>query len=228
MKNGILGPPNNGYQIQPVGASGMGPADGFCKPVGMDIGNGGINSNSALNGPGMGDVYITNGTEEEIAAANAEARRREEEEKGRGSYRCGRCGVPKKGHICPYQPKLKRRPDEAPPETRSAAIQVEMDEFMTLRRLNIQIQGFPESYATDPIMAEDMCVGEPRMPAAPTSAGGHSGMFSGEVGGPPPILSSNEMPHVRSSNMSVLPKADLVNSNSIRPTPQMATAGTDP
>lgn len=38
------------------------------------------------------------------------------------------CGVPKKGHICPYQPKLKRLPDEPPPETRNAAVQVEMDE----------------------------------------------------------------------------------------------------
>lgn len=49
-------------------------------------------------------------------------------DKGRGSYKCGRCGVPKKGHVCPYQPKLKRRPDEPLPETRNAAIQVEMDE----------------------------------------------------------------------------------------------------
>jgi hypothetical protein len=38
------------------------------------------------------------------------------------------CGVPKKGHICPYQPKLKRRSDEPPPELRNAAVQVEMDE----------------------------------------------------------------------------------------------------
>ena len=36
-----------------------------------------------------------------------------------------------------------------------------MDEFMTLRRLNIQIQGFPESYATEPYMGETMLVGEP-------------------------------------------------------------------
>jgi hypothetical protein len=49
-------------------------------------------------------------------------------DKGRGSYKCGRCGVPKKGHVCPYQPKLKRRPDEPTPDTRNAAIQVEMDE----------------------------------------------------------------------------------------------------
>lgn len=77
-------------------------------------------------------------------------------DKGRGSYKCGRCGVPKKGHICPYQPKVKRRPDEPPPETRNAAVQVEMDEFMTLRRLNIRIQGFPESYATEPFMGACM------------------------------------------------------------------------
>jgi len=56
------------------------------------------------------------------------ARAELEKEKGRGSYRCGRCGAPKKGHVCPYQPKLKRRPDEPPPEMRNAALQVEMDE----------------------------------------------------------------------------------------------------
>jgi hypothetical protein len=41
------------------------------------------------------------------------------------------CGVPKKGHVCPYQPKLTRRPGEPLPEMRSAAIQVEMDEVST-------------------------------------------------------------------------------------------------
>jgi hypothetical protein len=30
-----------------------------------------------------------------------------------------------------------------------------MDEFMTLRRLNIRIQGFPESYATEPYMTAE-------------------------------------------------------------------------
>ncbi|GKZ01107.1 hypothetical protein MPSEU_001062200 [Mayamaea pseudoterrestris] len=83
-------------------------------------------------------------------------------DKGRGSYKCGRCGVPKKGHVCPYQPKLKRRPDEPTPETRNAAIQVEMDEFMTLRRLNLKIQGLPASYAVEPFSNETcMVVGEP-------------------------------------------------------------------
>lgn len=32
---------------------------------------------------------------------------------------------------------------------------------MTLRRLNLKIQGFPESYATEPYMDDDMVVGEP-------------------------------------------------------------------
>lgn len=32
---------------------------------------------------------------------------------------------------------------------------------MTLRRLNIRIQGFPESYATEPYMSDSMVVGEP-------------------------------------------------------------------
>jgi len=82
-------------------------------------------------------------------------------DKGRGSYKCGRCGVPKKGHVCPYQPKLTRKVGEPLPEMRSAAIQVEMDEFMTLRRLNLKIQGFPESYASEPY-GEDMVVGEPQ------------------------------------------------------------------
>ncbi|CAJ1969642.1 unnamed protein product [Cylindrotheca closterium] len=94
---------------------------------------------------------------------------RDSKDKGRGSYKCGRCGVPKKGHICPYQPKLSRRPGEPLPEMRSAAIQVEMDEFMTLRRLNLKIQGFPESYATEPFMDDDMVVGEPA-PARGVSA----------------------------------------------------------
>lgn len=91
-------------------------------------------------------------------------------DKGRGSYRCGKCGVPKKGHVCPYQPKLKRRPDEPPPEMRNASTQVEMDEFLVLRRLNIEIQGFPESYAVEPNGLEDM-VGAESHPPTPAHAG---------------------------------------------------------
>ena len=30
-------------------------------------------------------------------------------QKSRGNYRCSKCNVPKKGHICPYQPRFRRR-----------------------------------------------------------------------------------------------------------------------
>ena len=49
---------------------------------------------------------------------------------------------------------MKRRPGEKLPETKSASTQVEMDEFLVLRRLNLEIQGFPESYTTEPIMVD--------------------------------------------------------------------------
>lgn len=65
-----------------------------------------------------------------------------------------KCGAPKKGHVCPYQPKLKRRPGEKLPEMKNASTQVEMDEFLVLRRLNLEIQGFPESYTTEPVMVD--------------------------------------------------------------------------
>lgn len=58
---------------------------------------------------------------------------------------------------------------------------------MTLRRLNLKIQGFPESYAAEPFMEEDMVVGEPRDPH-PVPGGSPQGtMPLGESsGGPPP------------------------------------------
>ena len=80
------------------------------------------------------------------------------------------CGVPKKGHVCPYQPKLKRRPDEPPPETKNASTQVEMDEFLVLRRLNLEIQGFPESYVSEPDAMAPSHPGAPPMAAAAAAA----------------------------------------------------------
>mmetsp|Transcript_45732 Transcript_45732/g.46354 ORF Transcript_45732/g.46354 Transcript_45732/m.46354 type:complete len:86 (+) Transcript_45732:102-359(+) len=38
---------------------------------------------------------------------------------------------------------------------------------MTLRRLNLKIQGFPESYASEPY-GEDMVVGEPHQQSSPS------------------------------------------------------------
>lgn len=34
---------------------------------------------------------------------------------------------------------------------KSASTQVEMDEFLVVRRLNLEIQGFPETYTTEPM-----------------------------------------------------------------------------
>lgn len=81
------------------------------------------------------------------------------------------CGVPKKGHICPYQPKLKRKPNDPPPETKNASTQVEMDEFLVLRRLNLEIQGFPESYVSEPEAMADMCGAEPHYLPPPMAVG---------------------------------------------------------
>jgi hypothetical protein len=41
---------------------------------------------------------------------------------------------------------------------------------MTLRRLNLKIQGFPESYASEPYMEDDMVVGEPHPHAISSSS----------------------------------------------------------
>lgn len=97
----------NGY---PARMNGM---DSICKPIDGDQ-----------------DMYMSR---DDKGGKNSMAH---DKDKGRGSYRCGRCGAPKKGHVCPYQPKLKRRPDEPPPEMRNAAIQVEMDEVRYHVNLN--------------------------------------------------------------------------------------------
>lgn len=76
---------------------------------------------------------------------------------------------------------------------RSAAIQVEMDEFMTLRRLNLRIQGFAESYAVEPYMDEDMVVGEPAHPPHSISAAPPSMMTDGPGMSAPPDMMNSPM-----------------------------------
>ena len=53
-------------------------------------------------------------------------------------------------------------------------------QFMTLRRLNLKIQGFPESYATEPYMEDDMVVGEPH-PLAVSSNSPSNGVPRGDL-----------------------------------------------
>lgn len=50
----------------------------------------------------------------EAFSADAAARKRkleeeEEEKKNRGNYRCSKCNLPKKGHVCPHRVKYKKK-----------------------------------------------------------------------------------------------------------------------
>ena len=77
-----------------------------------------------------------------------------------------------------------------------------MDEFMTLRRLNLEIQGYPESYATASHMIESRVVGEPH-PYALNEGGvmSHMGYMGtepmpgmGHLSAPPSHVASQSTP----------------------------------
>ena len=50
----------------------------------------------------------------------------------RGNYRCSKCGEPKKGHVCAYQPMRSRAASGPRPVLCSREVQVEMDDDMTV------------------------------------------------------------------------------------------------
>ena len=85
------------------------------------------------------------------ATANIAARRR-----NRTNYRCSKCGQPKRGHICPYQPRILRADGESPPDMKTVATQVEIDERRVVRHLRLDQQGFPESYGEAPPVIPQM------------------------------------------------------------------------
>lgn len=66
--------------------------------------------------------------------------------RNRSNYRCSKCGQPKKGHVCPYQPRVVRADGEPPPVMVSVATQVEIDSRLVVRHLELENQGCPESY----------------------------------------------------------------------------------
>ena len=70
--------------------------------------------------------------------------------RNRTNYRCSKCGQPKRGHVCPYQPRVIRNDGEAPPETRTVGVQVEIDSRLVVRHLQLEAQGLPESYGEAP------------------------------------------------------------------------------
>jgi len=157
MMMGVV-PGGGGSMMHPRGPTG-GHGDSVARSGGGSGGGGGTGAGAGGDSGGSGG-----GGERKTKAESGK-------DKARGSYRCGKCGAPKKGHICPYQPKLKRRPDEPPPEMKNASTQVEMDEFLVLRRLNLEIQGFPESYVSgDPDELADLCGAEPH-PLPPMAVG---------------------------------------------------------
>ena len=68
---------------------------------------------------------------------------------------------------------------------------------MTLRRLNLKIQGFPESYASEP-QGEEMVVGEPHqhssvngMSPLPPQQQQNGDIMNVANNGPPPTLASS-------------------------------------
>ena len=66
--------------------------------------------------------------------------------------------MPKKGHVCPYQPKLTRRPGEPLPEMRCAAIQVEMDEVRSKTQFPAICSRFDvEAYILSSYFMLDVC-----------------------------------------------------------------------
>jgi hypothetical protein len=69
---------------------------------------------------------------------------------------------------------------------------------MTLRRLNIEIQGFPESYATAPLLTDNMVVGEPH-PLALT-AGVVTNLVTGETTSGPSASSPPSTPEMMRSS----------------------------
>eukprot|EP00630_Chrysocystis_fragilis_P002409 CAMPEP_0197390136 /NCGR_PEP_ID=MMETSP1165-20131217/2201_1 /TAXON_ID=284809 /ORGANISM="Chrysocystis fragilis, Strain CCMP3189" /LENGTH=129 /DNA_ID=CAMNT_0042915601 /DNA_START=54 /DNA_END=443 /DNA_ORIENTATION=- len=81
----------------------------------------------------------------EVGSNNTAVRRR-----NRTNYRCSKCGQPKRGHVCPYQPRVIRTDGEAPPETRTVGVQVEIDSRLVVRHLQLEAQGLPESYGEAP------------------------------------------------------------------------------
>ncbi|KAF0684989.1 Aste57867_23018 [Aphanomyces stellatus] len=71
----------------------------------------------------------------------------------RGNYRCSRCGEPKKGHVCPYQPanykcnkcgNLKRSCTCGAPQKINMEVQCALDEHMTVAKLDRSAQGVTE------------------------------------------------------------------------------------
>lgn len=104
--------------------------------------DGGISGDSS-NRDSFGSAQSTQST-------SAGDQRAKKEKKERGNYKCQRCNVPKKGHICPYQLIYKKQSEDASKGKMTGVdvgIQNEIGGVgMTVRVLDLGFQGFAESY----------------------------------------------------------------------------------
>ena len=78
---------------------------------------------------------------------------------------------------------------------------------MTLRRLNLEIQGFPESYATAPLLTDNMVVGEPH-PLALT-AGVVTNILTGETTFGPSTSPPPDTPEILRSSPCPSPMVEM-------------------
>lgn len=114
----------------------------------------------------------------------------------RGGYKCSKCGLPKKGHVCAYQPRLRLKEEDEAKETRSVGCQVEMDPALAARELPLHLQGTPESYQP-PGAAHSTAGGSSSSNNSSSSSAsglggwsgvpGYVGLSAGPGGGPDPL-----------------------------------------
>lgn len=109
--------------------------------------------------------------------------------RNRTNYRCSKCGQPKRGHVCPYQPRVLRTDGEAPPETRTIGVQVEIDSRLVVRHLQLEAQGLPESYGEAPSQQQQQQQQQP--------AGG-GGVL-------PPSTQEGDVPMTSASSSGIMP-----------------------
>ncbi|KAF4315321.1 hypothetical protein BBO99_00009452 [Phytophthora kernoviae] len=140
---------NNGNMPMDVNAMGLMDYNSLGTMPLMGAGAAGDPTNSfvdQLQDGGSNQVLGLDGTTYEVNDLTAKNR-------NRGNYRCSKCGEPKKGHVCPLVPsnyKCNRcgLSKKASPSMRTIGVQVEMDEDMTTRVLDLSLQGVVEFHKT--------------------------------------------------------------------------------
>jgi len=90
--------------------------------------------------------------------------------------------LPKKGHVCPYQPRLKRK-DLPEGSYKDTSVQVEMDKDMVVRNLALDRQGLPESYLVVKNLIQSASAGAATSAPSSSSSSSAAGAAAGAGGG---------------------------------------------